>query len=267
MIIAIDTGGTKTLAGRFDDDGQLSTPLSMPTPKDVDNYLKAITGAIHQLSDGLPISTISLALPGVIHEGVAVHCINLGWRNVPIKSRLQMLFPEAKIRVENDANLAGLASMRRLETLPACGLYITLGTGVGTSLILGGHLHDSLRDCEGGHMMLYFDGKPASWEEIASGRVIQSLFGELSDQTPDEAWPEIARRITAGLGPLVAFVQPEVVVIGGSVGAYTVKFASLLSGMLAENLPSLIAVPRIVAAPHPHQTVLYGCYDYATDGA
>lgn len=262
MIIAVDTGGTKTLIGRFDD-GKLTNTVRFPTPKDVTEYIQRISSQIQILADGSEVTLLSIALPGVVRDGVAVWCINLDWYDVPIRDMLKQVFPNAKIIIDNDANLAGLASMRRLSTIPKSGLYITLGTGIGTALIVNGKLLDGLKDCEGGHMMLSYEGKQITWEQIASGRAFNKLFGELSEETPPEAWPEIAKRISVGLAPLVAFIQPEVVVIGGGVGDFVSKFEAILNGELAEKLPASIAPPKIIAAPHPGETVLYGCYDNA----
>ena len=263
MIIAVDTGGTHTRIARFNDEGFLLQSTKFPTPKSVDEYVTLVTENIRLVAAGEPISVISMALPGVIRDGVAEWCVNLGWEHVPIRELMSVQLPDATILVDNDANLAGLASMRRLNPIPRCGLYITIGTGIGTALVLEGELHDALRDCEGGHMLLEYKGKSVEWEEIASGRAFNALFGTLSDETPLEAWPVIAERISVGLRALVAFVQPDIVVIGGGVGAHTDKFSSLLFGLLAESLPASIAPPQIIAAPHPEETVLYGCYDNA----
>lgn len=263
MIITVDTGGTNTRIARFSDDGFLLQSTKFPTPKPVDKYVSTISENIRLVAAGEKIDTISMALPGVVRDGIAEWCVNLGWEHVPIRKLIADQFPETTILVDNDANLAGLASMHRLDIVPRCGLYITIGTGIGTALILDGKIHDALRDCEGGHMLLEYHNKPVEWEEIASGRAFNALFGTLSDETPLEVWPEIAERISVGLRVLVAFVQPDVVVIGGGVGAYTDKFSSMLFGLLAESLPASISPPQIMPAPHPEETVLYGCYDNA----
>ena len=263
MIIAVDTGGTKTMVARFGDEGLLLQSTKFPTPKPVDEYVSTISENIRLVAAGEPITVISMALPGIIRDGVAEWCVNLGWQNVPIRDLLAEQFPNAQILIDNDANLAGLASMKRLDPIPRCGLYISLGTGIGTALVLNGELHDALRDCEGGHIALEYKGKLVEWEEIASGRVFNKLFGPLSAETPLSAWPEIAERISVGLRALTAFVQSDVVVIGGGIGAYTDKFSSLLFGLLAESLPASIAPPQIISAPYPEETVLYGCYDNA----
>ena len=112
-------------------------------------------------------------------------------------------------------------------------------------------------------MMLSYGGHTLSWEQIAAGRVFYELFGELSKETSLEAWSEIAKRISVGLQPLIAFTQPDVIVIGGSIGSFVPHFTDILSGLLAENLPAAIAVPKITSAPKPEEIVLYGCYDNA----
>lgn len=263
MIIAVDTGGTKTLVASFNEDNTPKQVIKFPTPKSVDQYIQRVTDQIHLITNNQPIDVISIALPGVINEGIAVWCQNLGWKNQPIRQLFSRKFPNAKIIIANDANMAGLASMHRLPTIPRCGLYITLGTGVGTSLILNGSLDKSLNDCEGGHMMLHYNGKTTTWEEIAAGRILRELFGELSEETSSEIWENIADRIKTGLQPLIAFTQPDVVVIGGSIGSFVPYFSNILSGLLAESLPAAISVPKIMSAPSPEEIVLYGCYDNA----
>ena len=263
MIIAVDTGGTKTLIGRFTSDGELADSIKISTIKNVYEYIQIISQHIRNLSDGAPVSTISMALPGIVKDGVAVWCTNLDWHNLPIKDMMRQQFPDTRVIIENDANLAGLASVRRIEPMPRSCLYVTVGTGIGTALLLNGQLHNALLDCEGGHMMMSYDGRDQTWEQIASGRALQETFGELSNETNPEIWPKVAERINLGLRTLVPFVQPETIVLGGGIGALADNYIAILTGLLAEQLPSSIACPKIISAPYPEETVLYGCYDNA----
>lgn len=263
MIIAIDTGGTKTLVGRFTDNGTLETTTRFATPTDITAYIKQVVETITVIAEGAPVTDISIGLPGTVTGGVATYCINLGWCEVPIRDLLAERFPDAQIILENDANLAGLASIRRLEPQPACGLYVTIGTGIGTSIILNGTLHPSLRSSEAGHMQVAYQSTIDSWENLASGRALSQQFGELSDATPPEAWFEAAKRLSLGLQALIAAIQPNVIVIGGGIGRYTDKFSASLAGLITEKLPSFITCPHIVGAAHPEESVLYGCYDNA----
>ena len=71
MIIAVDTGGTHTRIARFSDEGFLLQSTKFPTPKPVDEYVTLVTENIRLVAAGEPISVISMALPGVIRDGVA----------------------------------------------------------------------------------------------------------------------------------------------------------------------------------------------------
>lgn len=263
MIVAVDTGGTRTRIARFDTQGHIEQFFTFPTPKNVEEYIDRVANQIYLLTQDESMNILSIALPGIVRNGIALWCPNVYWNDIPICELFRNIFPKTRVIAANDANMAGLASMQRLGTTPPCGLYITLGTGVGTSLILNGQLHAALSDCEGGHMMISYDNKQVSWESVASARVFRSLFGELSNDSSPEVWLEIARRVAAGLQPLVAFAQPDTVVIGGSIGPFLSHFADTLSGLLAEQLPSMIAVPKLVTAPYSEEIVLYGCYDNA----
>ena len=81
MIIAVDTGGTKTLVASFNGDNTPKQVIKFPTPKSVDQYIQRVTDQIHLITNNQPIDVISIALPGVINEDVAVWCQNLGWKN------------------------------------------------------------------------------------------------------------------------------------------------------------------------------------------
>lgn len=263
MIIAVDTGGTKTFVANFTDSGQIWHIAKFPTPKNIDAYIQRTADQIKLIADGAPITIISMALPGVTNNDSALWCPNLGWHDIPIRSLMSRQFPDSQIILANDANMAGAASMQRLNSVPNCGLYITIGTGIGTSIILDGTIPRQLSNCEGGHMRVIYDNHETSWEDIASGRTLRSLFGELSHNTPAPAWNEIADRLMVGLQPLIAFIQPDTVVIGGILGELVPKFVEILKGGLAEKLPAAIKVPRIIGAPYSEKIVLYGCYDNA----
>lgn len=264
MILTVDTGGTKTLVGRFSTAGTLEQSHKFATPLDVDEYINQTVAALRMLAADQPITHLSVALPGVVENGVAVRCINLGWRHVPIKQRLAAHFPEAIINVANDATLAGIASMRSLEPTPTCGLYITIGTGIGTAIISHGRPLDSLNRCEGGHMLVTYGKETDSWEHIASGRALTGIFGDLQTISPG-AWTEVAERIAIGLQALIAFAQPDIIIIGGGVAVYFDQFCGELRGSISEKLPSFIACPPIIAAPHPEEMVIYGCYQAIQD--
>lgn len=264
MIVAVDTGGTKTLVAVFGTDGQLVRDQKFPTPSDITAYLEQLTLTIDGLLAGEPATCLSVALPGTIQNGVMVWAGNLAWRDTDIHGLLAGHY-DCPIIVENDANLAGLAEARALADIPPVCLYVTISTGIGTGLILDGKIHPLLSRTEGGRIVLPHDGSHAIWETFASGKAIKQRFDKLaSDITDDATWRIIADNIAQGLLVLCPFLRPDVVIIGGGVGAHYDKFSHFLSATLQANLHDGY-LPTIVEAVHPETAVIYGCYYHALD--
>ncbi|HEY1085095.1 MAG TPA: ROK family protein [Candidatus Saccharimonadales bacterium] len=267
MIIAVDTGGTKTLIARFSDRGVIEKSHKFPTPKDPAVYLKTLFGAIREVAEDKEISTISLASPGLIENGVVVWYDNLGWKNFNILAALKTEFPGHNVLVENDANLGGLGEARALTSSKRC-MYVTVSTGIGVGVITDGKIHAGLPLSESGHMKLEFDGSLHEWEDIASGSTIYKLYGKYArDITSKRTWKEIAKRISRGFLALIPGIQPEVVIIGGSIGTYFEQFGEQLELLVREQLPKNTPCPRFIKAQHPEEAVIYGCYYHALDNA
>lgn len=263
MIIAVDTGGTKTLIGRFSDDGALEKVARIATPSDPTIYTETVCEHIVDMAGMNIVTHLSIGLPGIVRDGIALTCANLNWHNVPLRDMFATSFPEATILLDNDANLAGLASMRRLPQMPRCGLCLTIGTGIGSSIILDGVIHPALSQSEAGHMRVTYRGHTTTWENIASGRALQQSLGALGATTSPRVWRDVAERMAVGLQPLIVTIQPDCIVIGGGLGPHAKHFTPLLTETLADTLPSFITPPSIISAPHAEEIVLYGCYDNA----
>ena len=78
-------------------------------------------------------------------------------------------------------------------------------------------------------------------------------------------WYQIADRISRGFLAIIPTVQPDVIIIGGSVGAHFEKYRVQLEGILKDPLPPHIPCPKIIKAQHPEEAVIYGCYYYGKD--
>jgi polyphosphate glucokinase len=137
-ILALDVGGNNLKATVLDQDGKLLQAYKkVPTPKNAtpDNVVEAIqtlvTGFQHY-------DKISVGFPGYIKKGIVHTAPNLGtnaWQGV----NLNKLIADAlhkPVRIVNDADMQGLGvvSGEGLE------MVITLGTGMGTALLLDGNL-------------------------------------------------------------------------------------------------------------------------------
>lgn len=266
MLIAVDTGGTKTLVASFSEAGILENSQKFPTPTDTDEYINQLTATIRSVADGGAIDSIVIALPGIVKNGIALWCNHLGWKNFDVRAVLETYFPNIPLLVENDANLAGLAETRSLSSVPDSSLYVTISTGIGTGMITGGVIDPGLRLSEGGRIMIEFDGIVREWESFASGSAIHATYRRFARDITDEAtWNQIADRISRGLLVLIPMIQPDIIIIGGSIGTYFERYDNQLRALLTEKLPAHISVPPCVKAAHPEEAVVYGCYYYALD--
>ncbi len=266
MIVTVDTGGTKTLVAVFDTDGKIVTKQKFPTPVDINDFLIELKRTIDELTVETPITCLSVALPGTIKDGQMLWAGNLGWHDTDIKGLLSDHY-DCPIIVENDANLAGLAEARALETMPKVCLYVTVSTGIGTGIITNGKIDPNFSTSEGGQIILEHDGGFARWETFASGKAIVAKYGKLASEIEDEStWKEIAYNLAKGFMTLSPILRPEVIVIGGGVGTHFDKFNQQLISIMAKNMKDKY-VPLIIEAAHPEEAVIYGCYYHAVDAA
>ena len=162
--------------------------------------------------------------------------------------------------------MAGLAETRSLKTIPAQSLYVTISTGIGSGIITNGKINYSLRNSEAGHALIEYDGVVREWESFASGKAIYKTYGKFArDITSKRTWNQIADRISRGFLAVIPILQPDIIIIGGSMGTYFEKFGDQLTNILKEKLPEHIPCPKFIKAKHPELAVIYGCYYYAVD--
>lgn len=266
MLVTVDTGGTKTLIASFKHDGTIGETVKFPTPKNQDDYIALLRDTLQKQYSHDSVEAIVVALPGIVKNGIAVWCNNLGWKNFNVQQALHGVLGDTPVFIENDANLAGLAETRTLDPIPISSVYVTISTGIGTGIITEGNIDPGLRYSEGGRALVEFDGVVREWESFASGQAIHHTYGKFArDITDRRTWEQIADRISRGFLAVVPIIQPDVIIIGGSIGSYFERYGEQLEAILQEKLPEHIPCPRFVQAQHPEQAVIYGCYYYALD--
>lgn len=266
MLVTVDTGGTKTLVASFNEQGELQESLKFPTPPDQNEYVTLLRQTLQDTYGSAHVDAIVVALPGIIKDGVAIWCNNLGWKNFDAATALQGVLGDAPVIIENDANLAGLAETRSLDPIPTSSLYVTISTGIGTGIITNGHIDPGLRHSEGGRALVEYNGEEHEWESFASGQAIYKIYGQYARDITDPAiWDDIADRISQGFVAMIPMIQPDIIIIGGSIGTYFDSYSAQLKAVLTEQLPPHIPCPEMIQAKHPEEAVLYGCYYYALD--
>jgi glucokinase len=247
LVIGIDLGGTKILAGAVDREGKIVRREERTTPTgSQEELLQAIDGAAEGVG-GNDVIALGLGIPSTIDQrtGRVVSSVNIPLADLPIRDRMVERFGYPT-GIDNDANAAAIAEwMAGAGRGSSTMIMLTLGTGVGGGIILDGRPYRGPIGTAGelGHIVIEHDGPPCQGtctgrghlEALVSGtaasRVAAELYGPGADahllvakaRDGDErgitALREIGRKLGSGIGTLVNIFGPELVVIGGGFGA------------------------------------------------
>lgn len=263
MYIAIDIGGTKTLIAAFSAEGEVLDSKKYPTNKNFDDFMVELVSSVEEISKNQPITAISVAAPALINhdQQIAVAFGNLNWQNVDIVSPLKYNFTDL-VFIENDAKLgalgeANLGAGRDHDTV----LYVTISTGIGTGITKSGRLDETLINAEGGMMEFAHGGHLERWEKFASGKAFYEKYKTFgSDDNNPDHWREWSKEVAIGLLNLISIIQPDVVVIGGSMGNHIAKYHDFLYQDIQDLRGPTVKMPIIVGAEHPDEAVINGCY-------
>ena len=170
LVLGVDVGGTKVAAGLVDARGQIvwRTRRPMVARKSAEEGTAAVIDAIKSVlaSDaarGTKIAAVGISAPGNIDPigGKIVRAANLPcWRDYPLADAVRRAV-KLPVFLDNDGNAAALA-----EAAWGAGVgydvvfYCTLGTGVGTGLVMHGHVFHGRTGAagEGGHVSIDYRG-------------------------------------------------------------------------------------------------------------
>jgi glucokinase len=247
-VIGVDLGGTKIATGSVDPDGTLHERHEVPTPTESQEaLLEAIASAIEPLADE-HLDGIGFGIPSVIDRrtGLALGSTNIPLRDVSLTELTQERFGVPAV-VENDANVAAFGEWKLGAGRGADDLVmLTLGTGVGGGLVLGGSLYRGIAEL--GHVVVVAEGPPCQGncngrghlESFASGnapaRAAEKLWGEGAnaellvgraeegDAAAIEALAGIGHLLGAAIGSFVNIFAPELVIVGGGFGLAAYDF-------------------------------------------
>ena len=241
--LGVDVGGTKILAGVVDREGSVERREGRLTPHSSQEELLAELDAVVEKLRGDDVAALGFGLPSTIDQraGRAVASVHIPLAEVDFRDRMAERFG-LPVGIDNDANAAAIAEWRLGAGRGASYVVmLTLGTGIGGGLILGGQPYRgwSGAGAELGHIVLDYGGPPCGegcaghghFEALAAGKVADEaarrrygadadarrLVAEArsGDQGARDDLAEIGRRLGAGLGSLVNVFDPEVIVLGG----------------------------------------------------
>ncbi|MGN0559605.1 MAG: ROK family protein, partial [Candidatus Fimenecus sp.] len=264
--IGVDLGGTNIVAGVIDEFYKIVAKAKRKTacPRPAGEILADIAACVNEAvkTAGITmdeVKSIGIGTPGSVNKrmGIVEYANNLGFDKVPARDILLKYF-DKPIYIENDANCAALG-----EAVAGAGgnvenfVAITLGTGVGSGIIVNGKIVNGCNDAAGemGHSVIVVDGEPCTcgrkgcWEAYSSATALvcqtkaameenkASLMWEVVDgdiskvngrtafdamRKGDTAAKQVVdtyiRYLAAGVTNVVNTFQPDVLCIGGGIG-------------------------------------------------
>jgi glucokinase len=195
LAIGVDVGGTKVAAGVVDEDGRVIADLRRPTPStDAGAVEQTIADLVHELRRTHDVVAVGIGAAGFIDadRSTVLFAPNLAWRDEPLRDEVAKLVG-LPVVVENDANAAAWGEYRfgagRGQTTLVC---VTVGTGIGGGIVLGGSLFRGTFGIGGefGHLQVVLDGRRCGcgqtgcWEQYCSGRALLHEAREIADVPP-----------------------------------------------------------------------------------
>jgi hypothetical protein len=179
--IGIDLGGTKILAGIVDASGAVEEMLERPTPTgSQEELIDAVVAVAEELKSPRVVS-VGCGVPVRVdtRTGLALAAVNLPLANVPLEQILRRRL-ELPTTVVNDGSAAALGEFVLGAGRGASDLaLLTLGTGVGGGLVLGGRLYRGWSEV--GHMVIVEGGVPCQGSCTGHGHVESYCSGTAAD--------------------------------------------------------------------------------------
>ena len=202
--VGIDVGGTKVAGGVVDADGVIGSRIRRDTPsRDPRGVEATVLEVARELAGEPGVASVGIGAPGFVDEtgSVVRFAANLGWREVPLRARLEEA-TGLPTTVDNDGNTAAWGEVRfgagRGESEV---VFVGVGTGIGGGLVLGGELVRGSfgMAAEFGHVRVVPDGRPCGcgrrgcWEQYASGSALLREARERARALPEAAQGLLAR--------------------------------------------------------------------------
>lgn len=296
--IGIDLGGTYVKLALVDSGGRLFHRAAQSTAdyEGKKSLIEAIANEVDKILKAARLARkdllgIGIGVPGLVDfkRGFIYDLTNVaGWKNVPLKKILEKRL-KARVLVDNDVNLMALGEYRFGAGRGARNLVcLTLGTGVGGGIIIGGELYRGSSSVAGeiGHMPLKEDGLACNCgsfgcleryvgnrfivDEIKSrikgardteiGRLVKGDFSSITPEVISDAakrgdrlaidfWHEVGRRIGTTLSGVINLLNPEKIIIGGGMAnAGKILFRSIRDTVNERAMPIPKRIVKIIKA-------------------
>lgn len=220
LAIGIDIGGTGMKGGIVDirTGNLVSDRFRIPTPSPAtpEACAEVVVQIVQELQSRElapePNSPIGIDFPAIVKNGVTLSAANVdeSWIGADLEGLMSEALAGRAVHALNDADAAGLAEAHYGQGKDKDGLIavITLGTGIGSALIINGQL---VPNTELGHLEL--DGEDAETRASARAREREEL-----------SWKKYGKRLRRYFTHVEMLFSPDLFVIGGGVSKNPDKF-------------------------------------------
>ena len=257
IIIGVDLGGTKIMIGAVTNKGKvIGEPLKIPTKSNEQPnvIVQSITDTIEKLLKNLDKNIKSILSIGIgstgpldIDNGIILECPQLPTMHFfHLRNAIEEHF-SVPVFMNNDANCLIYG-----ESILGAGLNktsvvgFTLGTGIGCAIVLDGKLLNGATGTAGEVWTSpYGDG---IIEDFISGDGVVKIYKKISgqdktslevhnlakegDKNALKTWSEFGEHLAVAIAWSVNLIDPEVVILGGSIA----KAYKYFEASLEENL-------------------------------
>ena len=245
MVLGVDLGGTQIRAGVYKEGNIVERNQCLLVDKE--NFESTISQLKSVLNPLIKPNTkgIGIGVPSVVDvdKGVVYNVVNIAsWKEVHLKAILQEEYG-IPVHVNNDANCFtyGVYSQQKFINVKNL-IGVTLGTGIGTGLVINGQPYFG-RNCGAGELgMLPYNGK--SYESYGSSQFFEFEYNtsakelyQLALQGNNEAiasWHTYGYHLAQYVKVVLAAYDPDVIVFGGSITKAFNFFSSSLSDSLKD---------------------------------
>jgi glucokinase len=268
--LAVDVGGTKLAAARVRDDGKVQVRAHAPTPvtSDAEEISSVLLSLADDVTGGETPDRVGVGCGGPMRWPAGqVSPLNVpAWRDFPLRQRLRDRFPDAVVRVHNDAVAMAVGEQWKGAGRDARQfLGVVVSTGVGGGLVLDGRTVNGRSGNAGhvGHVVVDADGPPCAcggqgcleaiargpavvaWAQsqgwsapagVASGRMLAES-ARACDPVALAAFTRAGRALGVAFASVAALLDLDAIAIGGGLA----NAGDLLLG------PTLIAFERHAA--------------------
>jgi glucokinase len=245
----IDVGGTKIAGAVVDDRGKILEHRRVESPaSEVEAIEDAIAGLVADLRTRHDVDRVGLGAAGYVDASRAkmIFAPNLAWRDIDLKAELEERI-DLPVSIENDANAAAWGEFRfgGGEDVNDF-LMVTVGTGVGGGIVLGGELQRGAFGfaAEIGHLRVVPDGRACGcgnrgcFEQYASG---SALVRNVRDAVAAGV-PEVAGLLERAGGDPGAISGPLVTAAAQDGDDFAVARLAELGDWLGQGAASLVTV-------------------------